>query len=138
MPERGQARAGRRTALRLLALNTSLGFAVVFAAWVAGEPLLRLIYGAGYVDHALLMLVAGAIAATFLASMLSFSIVSTRRFRVNLAVDLVVFAGACALSLWLIPGGGVTGAGWALFGTALLRVVLTGLAFLRLVRGGGA
>ncbi len=118
-----------RLLLRLLGLAgllNGLGLALVLGV---GELYLRLAYTPEYAVY-FPQLVTAAIAAIVLglANMLSQTLTALGRFRLQLGINAVALLGSLGLSLWLIPGQGITGAVWALLGLAVIRLVVYAIA----------
>jgi O-antigen/teichoic acid export membrane protein len=66
-----------------------------------------------------------------LANMLSQALTAMERFGQQLAINVVGLVGSVALALWLVPGGGLRGAMWALLALAGLRLAIYAWALLR-------
>lgn len=118
----------RALVLRLLALGAGLGVAGVVVAAVAGEPILRLLFGArfaGRADVLVLLMAIGVPANT--ASILGFALTAARRFAVQLPVFAGTTAACAALCAWLVPADGLRGAALAWGGSMLLEVAAVGL-----------
>ena len=94
-----------------------------------GELYLRWAYTPEYAVY-LPQLVTAAIAAIVLglANMLSQTLTALGRFRLQLGINGLALLGSLGLSLWLIPGQGITGAVWALLGLAVIRLVVYAIA----------
>lgn len=112
--------------LALVGLLNGLGLALVLGF---GDLYLRWAYTPEYAVY-LPQLVIAALAAIVLgvANMLSQTLTALGRFRLQLVLNLVALIGSLGLSLWLIPGGGIEGAVWALLGLAILRLIIYALA----------
>jgi O-antigen/teichoic acid export membrane protein len=120
----GKRREFGRLLGRLAAFAVSLGLALTLCALVAGEPILRLLYGprfTGRVD-VFVWLMAGA-TAVFLGAALGYGMTAARYFN----VQVVVFAGsalalvaACAV---LLPRFGLLGAAWAVLAVHAVRAL---------------
>jgi O-antigen/teichoic acid export membrane protein len=59
-----------------------------------------------------------------LANMLSQALTAQGRFGQQLAINAVGLGASVALALWLVPGGGLRGAMWALMAMAGLRLAI--------------
>lgn len=111
----GERRAFDRLLRRLLGLGCGLGAAGVGLAALAGEPVLRLLFGAPFAAEAdvftWLMLAA---AFTWLGSLLGYAVSATRAFaRFTVPYAIVAVVAAAAALLW-IPRHGLHGAAWTL------------------------
>ncbi|CAM3610442.1 lipopolysaccharide biosynthesis protein [Deinococcus frigens] len=99
---------------RLTAAAAAVGLGLVLLALLAGEPLLRLLYGEAYAgQNAVFVWLNLSGALGYVASCAGFAVTAARRFGQQLplfaAVTLVL-----ALACWqLIPAHGLIGAAWA-------------------------
>jgi O-antigen/teichoic acid export membrane protein len=95
-----------------------LGFG---AAAAAGEPLIRLVYGAAYAEYAFLLVpVIAWTAVSFLTSILTFAATAVRQFDIQMPISVLAITVTGATSAVLIARWGVAGAAWgALAGTAV-------------------
>jgi O-antigen/teichoic acid export membrane protein len=120
----GDVRGFRRLVARLLAIAGIVGCAGVGVAVVAGDPLLRLIFGSAYATRSELLVLLMAVGlVAYAVSMLGYALTAARRFMVQLplfAATTLVCAGA---SLWLVPAYGLAGAASAMGAAALLELV---------------
>lgn len=112
---------------RLLLVALALGGAGVLAATVAGEPLLRLLFGPRYAGRAgvLVLLMAVGLAA-HASSVLGFALTAARRFSVQLPVYAATTLSCAVGSLWLVPRHGLAGAALAWGASMMLEVVAIG------------
>lgn len=129
-------RTGRRPLLRLLAVLLvvvgGLGGAVVLAAALGGALYLGLAYGPAYLHYAPeLVLATGAAGVAGLANMLSQTFTAMGRFATQLRINLISLAASVLLASWLIPGGGLRGATWALLALAGVRLCIYAVVILR-------
>jgi O-antigen/teichoic acid export membrane protein len=110
--------------VRLLAIAGIVGCAGIGVAVVAGDPLLRLIFGSAYATRSELLVLLMAVGlVAYAVSMLGYALTAARRFMVQLplfAATTLVCAGA---SLWLVPAYGLAGAASAMGAAALLELV---------------
>ncbi|GGL98432.1 lipopolysaccharide biosynthesis protein [Deinococcus aerophilus] len=110
----GQRRAFVRLTLVLTAAAAAVGGALVLLAALAGEPLLRALYGPAYAGQNGVFLwlnLSGAL--SYLASCAGFAVTAARRFRQQLPLFVVVTGVLVLACWWLIPAHGLLGAAWA-------------------------
>jgi O-antigen/teichoic acid export membrane protein len=125
----GDIRAFRRLLARLLLIAGVAGCAGLAVAGVAGEPLLRWIFGGAYAmrsDLLVLMMAVGLVA--YAGSSLGYALTAARRFTVQLplfAATTLASGGACA---WLVPAHGLAGAAYAMGGATVLELVAVWIA----------
>ena len=95
-----------------------LGFGV---ASVAGEQLIRFVYGPAYAEYAFLLLPVIAWAAvSFLTSLLTFAVTAVRQFDIQVPISVLSIVVTGVTSALLITRWGVAGAAWgALAGAAV-------------------
>ena len=116
----GDDRGFRRIMKKLHAIAAAMGVGGVAVAWWVGAPVLRLLYGPEYSEHATLfvwLMIAGA--ATYFGAFLGVAVTAMRRFRfqaqIHAANVLLVFLLAAAL----VPRFGLLGAAWCALGSAI-------------------
>lgn len=129
-------RAGNTSAfvlrfIRLVVVTAGITLACMAAAWLAGVPVLDLLYNAQTAPYLtdLVVLVAGGgfLALTSLAVL---GITIIRFQRVLVPVYAVASAVAFFGSNWAVAGYGITGASWAYFFSMAALAVLFALAFI--------
>ncbi|MBF8305387.1 MAG: polysaccharide biosynthesis protein [Acidobacteria bacterium] len=105
---------------RLLAVAAGLGMISMGVAWVAGRPLLALIYSEEYAAHAntFLWLMAAA-AASYFWSFLGVTLTALQEFRLQMFLQAAAAALCAILSIGLVQRFGLPGAGFAMFATML-------------------
>lgn len=116
---------------RLLLVAVGLAIAGLLVAIALGEPLLSLIYGAAYAQHAdVLVLVVIAAGIGFVAAGFGYGITAARYFRAQIPVSLLVVL-TTALAAWqLVPAHGLRGAAL----TLIIAIVVQLLASLLVLR----
>ena len=124
-------RVGRGPLLRLLGglllLVAALGGLMILGVAVVGEPFLRVIYGDAYASLAPELVLAAAVAGVAgLANMLSQTLTAMGRFTQQLAINVAALAVSVTAAIWLVPGGGLRGAMWALLILAAVRLAIYG------------
>jgi O-antigen/teichoic acid export membrane protein len=124
------ARGDRRLFLalsgRLTALAAAAGAVLVLAAGVAGPQALHLLYGPAYAARPdVLTALAGAMAVSLPASVVNYSSLAARQFKVQLPLALSTAAVTSVMSLWLIPRQGLLGAPVALGAGSAVQLGLT-------------
>lgn len=126
----GDLRRFRRLVLQLAAVGVALGSGGVLVAWLAGKPLLTLLYREEYGEYADVF--AGVMAGAGLwciATMFIYAATAARRNRSQAAAAGVVAVttfGACAM---LIQGDSLNGAALASVATGAAAVVAFGTIF---------
>ncbi len=120
----GRVDAFRRLLSVLVAAGVALGAGGIALSLVAGEPLLRLVFGPTYAARAGVLHVLMATGLLlYVGSLLGFALTAARLFTVQLpifAVTTLACAGGC---LWLVPRHGLSGAAWGWALSALMNVV---------------
>jgi len=117
-----------RLAYQLVGLASALGVAGVGIAAIAGAPILRLLFHAGFVQHAwLLTQVMLAAVPAYVAATLGFVITSARVFGAQAELFLFVLATCMAASLLLIPRFGLSGAPMALACASGVQIIGEGV-----------
>jgi len=108
-----------------LAAGLAVGLGSVAVAWLAGAPLLTLIYTAEYADRTdLLGVVMTAGAVSYLTWLLSNMLNATRTFRAQVPVALAVaVAMVVGCAVW-VPALGTAGGGWAWAASEAVGLVL--------------
>lgn len=110
---------------RLLLTVAGLGGLLVLGALGLGSLYLGGMYGSaylGYVPELVLAAVAASIGGV--ANMLSQTVTALGRFGQQLRLNVLGVVGSAVAALWLVPGGGVRGAVWAVLVLAVLRLGL--------------
>jgi len=133
---RREGRSIARLLGRLLLLVAVCDGLLLLGVLVLGGTYLRVAFGDG---HAALVpelvLAAAAAGVAGLANMLSQALTALERFGQQLAINAVSLVASVVLAGWLVPGGGLRGAMWALLALAGLRLAIYAGALLR--AGGG-
>lgn len=113
-----------RLLLRLCGLALVLAVAGVLVAWLAGRPLLTLLYRPEYADHTplflWLMLAAGL---GYVSSLLGYALTAARFLRVQVGLFLVVALATFLACYLLVPPFGLLGAALALNVAAGVQLV---------------
>jgi len=124
----GQGRSAQRLFLRLGLVAGSVGLLGIIVAVGLGKPLLGVIYGPAFAEFGpvLVWVMAGA-AFMYLSQWWALALTVTRRFRAQIAANLVGVLGTVILSAWWIPAEGAAGAAQAFTGGALLTCVICGI-----------
>ncbi|MBI3463695.1 MAG: hypothetical protein HY000_11660 [Planctomycetes bacterium] len=125
----------RRLLSKSLLAVTVGGAALVVAAAVFGEPVLRVIYGAAYATRmdVFLWLTLG-MAISFPVWLVDAAISSARRFRVQFPIMAVSLASsAVACGMW-IPRYGLVGAAWSICLALSMMLVLKTLVLIQVLR----
>jgi O-antigen/teichoic acid export membrane protein len=110
---------GKATAILL-----TLGIAGTVTAWIAGEPILRLLYGKAFSGNSdLFILVAFAGTLVMVGTFWSYALLGTKNFGFQLLLNLLTFASVAGASYLLIPKYDIFGAGCALVVLGVARCV---------------
>jgi O-antigen/teichoic acid export membrane protein len=124
--------------LKLAAFGALVGALGVMVAMVAGRPVLTLLYGPEYAQHAtILVWVMIAAAIHYVAVLAGYGITAARRFRIQIPLFALVAAATGAACLWLVPRWGVAGAALSLSCGALVQLLGAGLVVSHAVRTPG-
>lgn len=111
--------------VRLVLVVAACDGMLVLGVLVLGGTYLRVVFGDEYgVLAPELVLAAVAAGVAGLANMLSQALTALERFGQQLLINAVGLPVGVALALWLVPGGGLRGAMWALLGVAGLRLAI--------------
>ncbi|HYD54890.1 MAG TPA: hypothetical protein VEA99_19805 [Gemmatimonadaceae bacterium] len=116
--------AYRRLVLRLVGYGAALGVAGLAVALVAGDSILRLLYGDRYAGHGALfawVMLGGAV--FYVASLLWYAAVAARRLAAQPFILLVAMAVTTVACVFLVPAHGAIGASWSLTLGFLVRLV---------------
>lgn len=110
---------------RVVAVVALAGLCILGGCWLLGEQYLAIAYGPGYAALADELLYAGVIVVgAGVANLLSQTLVSMRRFRLQFIINALTFVGGGAASFALIPDVGIRGALWALGAITVVRLVI--------------
>jgi O-antigen/teichoic acid export membrane protein len=116
-------RAFRRLVARLTVIAALVGAAGLAVALLAGEPLLRFVFGPRYAGRAdLLVWLMAAGLVMYVTSPLGYALVATRRFAVQVPLFAVTTLLCAGVSWSLVPAYGLLGAACALGGSFLVEV----------------
>jgi O-antigen/teichoic acid export membrane protein len=110
---------------RLVLLVAVCDGLLVVGVLVLGGTYLRVVFGDAYgalVPELVLVALAAGVAG--LANMLSQALTALERFGQQLVINAVGLPVGVALALWLVPGGGLRGAAWALLGASAVRLAI--------------
>ena len=113
----------RKLLLRLTLVGILIGFFGVTAAFVAGRPLLLLLYGLEYAEQSrvfILLMFAGAVA--FVASFICCGIMAARNFKIQMPLFLLATGTTGVLAWVLIPHYGAVGAALSLTAGSMVLV----------------
>jgi O-antigen/teichoic acid export membrane protein len=109
---------------KLIFFSVALGGVATAFAFVAGKPILNLVYGPEYAGHVDLLCVLVLDAAVMaIGSFLGFGMTAARVFRPQVPIMLVSVITSGVLTLMFVPRFGLLGAGYALMIASLIRVV---------------
>lgn len=117
------ARGFGRLLARMLAVAAGLGASGMLVAIFLGRPILLLLFGPAYAEQAgLLRWLMAAGAAGYLASTLSYSMIASRRLKIQPVLMLASVTVTFGLGLFLIPRLGLTGVAIAVLVSALFQL----------------
>lgn len=125
----GERRRFGRLVLKLSALSTAVGAALVGAAWLFGDAILASIYGAGYRRGDLLVIVVIASALRIAGAPFQFALTAGQAFGRRFVNNAVTFAAALVAALVLVPRAGAMGAAWAMVIATAVNLLLTTRSF---------
>ena len=110
--------------LKLLGVAVLLGGAGFFVAFVAGQQILTLLFGAEYASHwKVLLWIMAAAGIFYVASVFGYGITAARYFKTQVPLFAFV-AGVTTVSCFvLIPNAGLRGAAMSLFIGAIVQVI---------------
>lgn len=135
----GDTRAFKRTQVALLALVGGCSVAGLVFVAVAGEWLLGLLFGAELENAAdLLMLIALALAAKLLSVVPQSLLHADRRYTAFLYREIAAVIVCFILLAVLVPPFGLMGAGYAILGSAIFRLVVISFAAVSSAKDGPA
>ncbi len=121
-----------RLLVRLLVLVAVCDGLLLVGVVGLGETYLRVVFGEGYGALSPELVIAAAAASVAgLGNMLSQAVTAMGRFGQQLAINVAGLVGSVGLAAWLVPGGGLRGAMWALLALAGLRLAIYTAALLR-------
>jgi O-antigen/teichoic acid export membrane protein len=106
--------AFRRLALKLLLVGVGNGAALVLGTALAGDTVLRLVYGQAYADGGLALMLAVSTTANLLCQVLLTVAAATHRFRIAFRAAVGQLVVTVGLSVTLVAHRGLWGAGVAL------------------------
>ncbi|SDW43039.1 Membrane protein involved in the export of O-antigen and teichoic acid [Marinococcus luteus] len=111
----------------LLIVSALLGAAFVLVVVIGGDVLLSIIYGESFAAyHHIFILTSFAAFFWYSGGFLNIALIATRMFKHQVIIYAVSFAVTAGFSLYLVPGFGIEGAGWALIlGMAARALTMT-------------
>jgi O-antigen/teichoic acid export membrane protein len=113
---------------KLAALGAAIGVAGVAVAFVAGRPVLAMLYGPAYAAHSsVLVWTMIAAAVGYVAAMAGYGVTAARYFRIQIPLSLLVVAVTAVACWWLVPRAGLKGAALALCLMAASQLCSRGL-----------
>lgn len=121
-----------RLVLRMAFVPVIAGGVVAASVVALGPRFLEYIYRSDYAEYFgafLLLLAAGA--AWSLASVVGYAVTASKRLTRQAPASLVITAASVGLSLWIIPGRGVSGAGLVMVLAGLVAVFTFAILFSR-------
>jgi O-antigen/teichoic acid export membrane protein len=106
--------------VKLVLLGGSVGLALTVLSLLFGRVMLALVFGEDYIAaHTLLVVLMAALVVQLPATLLQFSIDASRRFGINLAIQVILLVAILVLSGSLTATIGAIGAAWSVFIVAL-------------------
>ncbi|PWJ17552.1 lipopolysaccharide biosynthesis protein [Jannaschia seohaensis] len=132
-------RNGRRAPfLRTVGLMSlvcgGFGAGMVAVAWLAGDPLLELVFGVDYRRGDLLTIVIFASALSVTSAPLVAAMNAGQAFRKRLLVTASGLAAAAVVSVLLIPSYGIAGAAWSMVALTATHATLYAALFVFVLR----
>jgi O-antigen/teichoic acid export membrane protein len=120
----GDHRGFARLSGKLAAVGVALGVAATAGAFAVGPLILRVFFRAEYARHSgVLFILAACAGASYVASLLGYSITACRRFREQIPLQVVCVMSTAAACWLLIPRFGLAGAALALNAGPVVQVV---------------
>jgi O-antigen/teichoic acid export membrane protein len=127
----GNLRQFVRLLTKLSALGVLIAAVGVPLTFVAGRPLLTVVYGREYAEHVgLLALLVGIAGLSAIGSFVFCGLTAARIFRAQAAVYFAAMLAGLVGSMFLVPRFGLLGAGCALLASAI-TVIIGGLWVMR-------
>ena len=121
--------AFRRLLGRLALLGGALGVGFVAVAFVAGRPLLTLVYSAEYAEYQTeFMIVAVAAAVQFISSFLGYGLTAARVFRLLLMLAAISCVVTTVAALILVPERGLMGAALTMLVSSIVMCIVCTVA----------
>jgi O-antigen/teichoic acid export membrane protein len=123
--------------LILQSLGIMLGLCVagILLALVAGRYILLVLYGPAFADYGdLLVLMAVAASLTMVGTFVGFALLSTKMFRLQLALNAAIVALMGIFCLVVIPRSGLWGAAWSLVVLGVLRIAASAVNYVAAIR----
>ncbi|WP_417208499.1 lipopolysaccharide biosynthesis protein [Antarctobacter sp.] len=136
---RRYARSGRigdfrRLTRRMVIASLGLGALAVALAWLFGNPFVRFVFGADYVDRRLLTLIVLASALYLVAGPLVTGVTALQAFRWRVAISGSCFLAGSIAALTLVPQHGALGAGGGFLASGAAYLTISALAHAWLTR----
>jgi O-antigen/teichoic acid export membrane protein len=118
--------------IKLVGAAVALGGVAWLGVWIAGGPMLRIIYRPEYAEHTslLLWLIAG-MTISFVVWFLDAGLAAVHRFAVQAPINLAMVTTCGVTCLLLIPRYGLNGAAWAVCLSVVLQAALKALVLPR-------
>jgi O-antigen/teichoic acid export membrane protein len=118
--------------IKLVGAAVALGGVAWLGVWIAGGPMLRIIYRPEYAEHTslLLWLIAG-MTISFVVWFLDAGLAAVHRFAVQAPINLAMVTTCGVTCLLLIPRYGLNGAAWAVCLSVVLQAALKALVLQR-------
>lgn len=109
---------------KLVGIAVALGAAGMAVSLAAGGPLLRMLYGQEYAQRSdILVWLMAAAAASYVAGILGFAIISLRQLNILIPTFLFAALVCLGLSFLLVPRMGLVGAAVATLGAAVTQMI---------------
>lgn len=132
----GDYRAFLSLMRKLLCLGLAIGVGGILLIWLAGRPILFLLYQPEYANHTDVFLWLGISAGiSYAASLLGYGMTAARYLRAQLPVFLTVILVTVAGCAFLVPRHQLSGAAIAMILAAICQVVGSTAVILHALRG---
>lgn len=119
----------RSLLLRLAGSVSLLGASGIVAAWLAGPPVLRLLYGGEFADRSdVLVWIMVAAAVSYIASALGYGMMAARLIRIQSVQFTFVTAAGVLGCFVLVPSYGLVGAACAMIVSHLVQLLIATLS----------
>ena len=132
---KGDRKAFQRLLTGLVAIGVGVSAAGVCVAFLAGRPLLALLYGSEYAEQCnILVWLIVAAGISYVGQFVGYSLTAARFFKLQPIILAISVASCVLLSTFLIPSYGLRGAAWAIILADIIFLVLMSLYLLRAIR----
>ena len=123
----GEFKAFKSLVWKLVVCGVMLGVCGVPLAWLFGRPVLAVLYAPEYAEHiGTFMIMVVTLAANAVASFLGYGMTAARKFKAQVPAVGAATLTAALMSFALVPRVALTGAAFALLGSAIVLCIASG------------